>query len=106
MSNRRSLAVSIEGITKEDEQIMRQFVTQKPGGMEEPRQIPRLESPRRNSRTGLIPITVRLSPELANRLKLLSVHRELEGYDFYTQQDIVGKALDEWISKNNGAIDK
>ena len=42
---------------------------------------------------GLIPVTVRLRPEVAGALKRASLERELNGEEVFTQQDIVEQAL-------------
>jgi hypothetical protein len=42
---------------------------------------------------GLIPVTVRLSPEIAGALKRLSLERQLAGAEPATQQEIVEEAL-------------
>lgn len=46
---------------------------------------------------GLIPVTVRLKPELAAALKRASLERQLAGEDVYTQQDLVELALEPWL---------
>jgi len=43
---------------------------------------------------GLIPVTVRLRPEIAGALKRLSLERQLEGVEPSTQQEIVEEALE------------
>ena len=46
---------------------------------------------------GLIPVTVRLRPELAGALKRASLERELAGEEPFTQQEIVEQALEPWL---------
>jgi hypothetical protein len=46
---------------------------------------------------GLIPVTVRLRPEIAGALKRASLERQLAGEDVYTQQDLVELALEPWL---------
>lgn len=46
---------------------------------------------------GLIPVTVRLKPEIAAALKRASLERQLAGEDVYTQQDLVELALEPWL---------
>lgn len=46
---------------------------------------------------GLIPVTVRLRPEIAGALKRASLERELEGEEVFTQQDLVENALEPWL---------
>ncbi len=55
--------------------------------------------------TGLIPITVRLQPEIAAGLKRASLERQLYGEDIHTQQDIVETALEPWL-RNHGYLGK
>jgi hypothetical protein len=55
--------------------------------------------PSRVSPVGLIPVTVRLRPEIAGALKRASLERQLSGEDFYTQQEIVEQALEPWLRK-------
>ncbi len=49
---------------------------------------------------GLIPVTVRLRPDIAGALKRASLERELEGEDIFTQQDLVENALEPWLKQN------
>ena len=53
---------------------------------------------------GLIPVTVRLRPEIAGALKRASLELELNGEEVYTQQDLVENALAPWL-KHNGFLD-
>ena len=46
---------------------------------------------------GLIPVTVRLRPELAGALKRASLERQLAGEEAYTQQELVEQALEPWL---------
>lgn len=48
---------------------------------------------------GLIPVTVRLRPELAGALKRASLQRQLDGEPIYTQQDLVELALEPWLQQ-------
>jgi hypothetical protein len=54
--------------------------------------------------TLLIPVTVRLRPEIASALKRASLERQLNGIETYTQQDIVEEALLPWLQAE-GLID-
>ncbi|MBA4067057.1 MAG: hypothetical protein C0501_25780 [Isosphaera sp.] len=47
--------------------------------------------------TLLVPVTVRLRPEVASALKRASLERQLNGVETYTQQDIVEEALLPWL---------
>lgn len=49
---------------------------------------------------GLVPITVRLKPEIAGGLKRASLELQLAGEEIYTQQDIVEQALEPWLKAN------
>jgi hypothetical protein len=48
---------------------------------------------------GLIPVTVRLKPEIAAALKRASLERQLAGEEVYTQQDLVELALEPWLRR-------
>ena len=48
---------------------------------------------------GLIPVTVRLCPEIAGALKRASLERQLAGEELFTQQDIVEQALEPWLRR-------
>ncbi|MBN8600640.1 MAG: hypothetical protein J0M26_06415 [Planctomycetes bacterium] len=48
---------------------------------------------------GLVPVTVRLTPNLAGALKRASLERELAGESFFTQQDIVQSLLEPWLKR-------
>jgi hypothetical protein len=47
--------------------------------------------------TLLVPVTVRLRPEIASALKQASLQRQLHGFETFTQQDIVEEALVPWL---------
>ena len=49
------------------------------------------------SPVGLIPVTIRLRPEIAGALKRASLERQLSGEEPFTQQDIVEQALEPWL---------
>jgi hypothetical protein len=52
---------------------------------------------------GLIPVTVRLRPEIAGALKRASLERQLAGEELFTQQEIVEEALEPWL-RNEGYL--
>ena len=54
--------------------------------------------------TLLVPVTVRLRPEVASALKRASLERQLNGVAMFTQQDIVEEALLPWL-RAEGLID-
>ncbi|MEO2090787.1 MAG: hypothetical protein ABGY75_14980 [Gemmataceae bacterium] len=56
-----------------------------------------LSGPPRLLATLLVPVTVRLRPEVASALKRASLERQLNGVETYTQQDIVEEALLPWL---------
>lgn len=49
---------------------------------------------------GLIPVTVRLRPEIAAALKRASLERQLQGEEVFTQQDLVELALEPWLKRD------
>ena len=49
---------------------------------------------------GLIPVTVRLRPEIAGGLKRASLERQLSGDEIFTQQEIVETVLEPWLASN------
>ena len=127
MAERRSLTTVLNSpIPEVDPEILRSFVTQRSStesdnaqSVTESTEYRRLEnsttqhsssatssvatSLKRTSRfkpVGLIPITVRLRPEIAGGLKQVSLERELEGEEIFTQQDIVEEALESWLNSN------
>lgn len=53
---------------------------------------------------GLIPVTVRLRPELAGALKRASLERQLQGDELFTQQELVEQALEPWL-RSEGYLD-
>ncbi len=52
----------------------------------------------------LVPVTVRLKPEIADALKRASLQRQLDGFETYTQQEIVEDALTPWL-KSEGLLE-
>lgn len=70
---------------------------------EESRAAKRRKTKRSPVPVGLIPVTVRLKPEIAAALKRASLERQLAGEDTYTQQDLVELALEPWL-KDEGHL--
>ena len=127
MAQRRSLVAGVNAPENTDLNAVRAFVTQEPAedpseepatdrnvvkpanGANKPRvsapeeeRSPHRSSARRKSNqqrlpVGLIPVTVRLNPEIAGALKRASLERQLSGEEIYTQQDIVEIALEPWL---------
>ncbi len=60
--------------------------------------------PARLHSTLLVPVTVRLRPEIASALKRASLERQLNGVSTFTQQDIVEEALLPWL-RAEGLLD-
>lgn len=119
---RRSLADAVTPVPDADPELVHQFVTQErrapkaePVNFSRPRdQLPRHASasgqPRNGNSSvrvtpiGLIPITVRLRPEIAGALKRVSLERQLTGEAPFTQQDLVEQALEPWL-RSEGYLD-
>ena len=53
---------------------------------------------------GLIPVTIRLRPEIAAALKRASLERQLAGENIRTQQEIVETALEPWL-RSEGVLE-
>ncbi len=53
--------------------------------------------PTRLQPVGLIPVTIRLRPEVAGALKRASLERQLSGEEVFTQQELVESALEPWL---------
>ncbi len=124
MAERRSLSNSLSTpVPGVDSDLVRSFVTQnraserpisEPPKPVEPSAIKPVETTRkigegqtrisvqkpknRFQPVGLIPVTVRLRPEIAGALKRASLERELAGEDIFTQQSLVEQVLEPWLS--------
>ena len=119
---RRPLTVGVNAIPNADPETVRQFITQeqRASATESPaasatelslvseratRVPPATDQPNRRRRTksagvtpiGLIPVTIRLRPEISSALKRASLERQLHGEDLFTQQDLVEQALEPWL---------
>lgn len=102
MAERRTLTTAIKPVPNADPTAVRAFVTQ------EQKATTSDESPTAGSQklpnsfqpVGLIPITVRLRPEIAGALKRASLERQLAGAEFFSQQEIVERALAAWLHEN------
>lgn len=118
MAQRRPLIAGINTPENADPEAVRAFVTQerpRPDAKDERRELavvrdraPEVEEdvnpmPRPQAKgkgrvpVGLIPVTVRLRPEIAGALKRASLERQLAGEDVFTQQDLVEQALEPWL---------
>lgn len=108
MAARRKLSQRIQSPDNVDPEAMRAFVTQ------ERKSAPTAASnaaSETSSNTfhpptsgvhpvGLIPVTVRLSPEIAGALKRASLERQLSRADYFSQQEIVERCLRVWLREN------
>ena len=125
MAERRPLASAVNQFGGADPDQVRAFITQetkpaasivKPSTVEEEREeskndfhaTPRKPAtsapqktpkrkPTRLQPVGLIPVTIRLRPEISGALKRASLERQLSGEETFTQQDIVEGALEPWL---------
>jgi len=117
---RRPLSVGMNAIPNADPEEVRRFVKAEPP--QDPARQPELHdrrpaptrdlqnttSSKRRGRmkptgvtpVGLIPVTVRLRPDLAGALKRASLERQLAGEVMFTQQDLVEEALEPWLREN------
>jgi hypothetical protein len=102
MAERRTLTNAIHTVPNADPEVVRAFVTQdktpNPAAAVAPVSRPPLTAGFQP--VGLIPITVRLRPEIAGALKRASLERQLAGAEFFSQQEIVERALAAWLREN------
>ena len=113
MQPRKDLATSLAAISMENPAI-RGFVnqdhhsTQKVSSVNV-NQSSNLQTPIRSTlrevessskRIGLIPVTIRLNPELATALKFAALQRQMVGAKVNTQQRIVADAIEMWLAAN------
>ena len=102
MAERRKLTTAVKAIPNADPNAVLAFVTQERTPPRPVEAHPPVPTPIKNSMqpVGLIPITVRLSPEVAGTLKRASLERQLAGSEFFSQQEIVERALVNWLAEN------
>ena len=130
MAERRPLAAAVNQFAGADPEQVRAFITQESdekssSSRREAEETRRVDSEARSSaRTresraltepgssrskrganrlqpvGLIPVTVRLRPEIAGGLKRASLERQLSGDEIFTQQEIVETVLEPWLASN------
>lgn len=119
MQERRTLKVGMHAIPNADPREVQRFVRQEDlPSCDNPPDATQLtsvdvvqsasESARRRTRVkptgvtpiGLIPVTVRLRPEVAGALKRASLERQLSGESIFTQQQLVEEALEPWLRRN------
>lgn len=130
MAERRPLAAAVNQFARADPEQVRAFISQESdekssSSRREAEETRRVDSEARSSaRTresraltesgssrskrganrlqpvGLIPVTVRLRPEIAGGLKRASLERQLSGDEIFTQQEIVETVLEPWLASN------
>ncbi len=102
MAERRTLTNAIHTVPNADPEVVRAFVTQeaKPAPLSSDGAKPPTVVSASFQPVGLIPITVRLRPEIAGALKRASLERQLAAADFFSQQEIVERALAAWLREN------
>jgi len=118
MAERRPLATAVNSFAGADPDQVRAFITQEPkresttvefqtsSEREKPatpkksatttQRSPK-KKPTRLQPVGLIPVTIRLRPEIAGALKRASLERQLNGEETFTQQELVENALEPWL---------
>ena len=119
MTDRRPLSAGFSALPALDPDTARAFVTQepkpnpgperltavtrtendrpRPGATDPVRKPVKKSKPHGVSPVGLIPVTVRLRPEVAGGLKRASLERQLAGEETFTQQDLVEQLLEPWL---------
>jgi hypothetical protein len=103
MAERRTLSQRVHSPVHTNPEAVRAFVTQEPqaalavGPPSPPTPLP---TSNHAFPVGLIPITVRLSPEIAGALKRISLERQLARADYFSQKEIVERALKAWLQQN------
>jgi hypothetical protein len=103
MAERRTLSQRVQSPVHTNPEAVRAFVTQElPTTPSVGPSLPLTPLPTTNNAfpVGLIPITVRLSPEIAGALKRISLERQLARADYFSQQEIVERALKAWLQQN------
>ena len=101
MAERRTLSTRVHSPVHSNPEAVRAFVTQEPQAAPSPLSPPTpLPTTNNTFPVGLIPITVRLSPEIAGALKRISLERQLARADYFSQQEIVERALKAWLQQN------
>ncbi len=102
MAERRSLSTAIQSVPNADPVAVRAFVKQetKPTSLSLEGAKPQTVVSASFQPVGLIPITVRLRPEIAGALKRAALERQLAAAEFFSQQEIVERALTAWLHQN------
>lgn len=117
MAERRPLVSAVNQFSGVDPDQVRAFITQetKPAALTEGTKqeskpateterefhaTPRKPAKRKANKlqpVGLIPVTIRMRPEIAGALKRASLERQLNGEETFTQQEIVESTLEPWL---------
>ncbi len=100
MAERRSLTTAVNSIPHADPEVVRAFVTQEKTPPASPPRAPMPKPAASFQPVGLIPITVRLRPEIAGSLKRASLERQLASAEFFSQQEIVERSLTAWLQQH------
>jgi hypothetical protein len=85
-----------EFATRENERVSARTPSTSKPSMESLTRSPKIK-PTRLQPVGLIPVTIRLRPEIAGALKRASLVRQLNGEEVFTQQELVESALEPWL---------
>ena len=103
MAERRKLAQRVQSPEHVDPEAMRAFVTQerKPESTVQSAAAGYLQM---TPPIGLIPVTVRLSPEIAGALKRASLERQLARAEYFSQQEIVERCLRVWLQEQGYSV--
>ena len=102
MAERRKLSQRLQSPPQADPEAVRAFVSQEPVTAQNMESATAAAStPNIAYPIGLIPITVRLSPEIAGALKRVSLERQLARADYFSQQEIVERALKVWLQQHS-----
>ena len=98
MAERRKLAHRVQSPEYVNPEAMRAFVTQE----RKPDSTPKLAAgyTQMTPPVGLIPVTVRLSPEIAGALRRASLERQLARAEYFSQQEIVERCLRVWLHEH------
>lgn len=98
MTKRKTLSAGLAVVPEgTDAAVVESFL--RPAAVEEEKtsEPANLAVPKRRVPVGLIPVTVRLKPEIAGALKRASLERQLCGEAVHTQQDLVELVLAPWL---------
>jgi len=113
MQPRKDLATSLAAISMEDPEIrgfvnpdhhlepkLNSSIVNQSSSAQLPRRLTERDAECNGVRVGLIPVTIRLNPELATALKFAALQRQMAGARVNTQQRIVAEAIEMWLTAN------